>query len=57
MRKRIISANMDLLKNIPEVVAIAGGEDKTQAIKACLKSGAVDTLIIDDKTAALMMNS
>ncbi len=51
IRERIISANMDILKKIPNVIAIAGGESKTEAIIACLASGVIDTLIIDDQTA------
>ena len=51
IRDRVISANMDILKNIPNVVAIAGGEDKTEAIIGCLASGVIDTLITTDMTA------
>lgn len=51
IRERIISANMSILKKIPNVIAIAGGASKTEAIIACLASGVIDTLIIDDKTA------
>ena len=51
IRKRTISANMETLKAIPNVVAVAGGKAKTDAIIGCLASGVIDTLIIDDKTA------
>lgn len=51
IRNRIISANMEILKEIPNVVAIAGGKDKSEAIIGALSSGVVDTLIIDDITA------
>jgi DNA-binding transcriptional regulator LsrR (DeoR family) len=51
LRKRVVGANMDILKNIPNVVAIAGGVDKTDAIIGCLNSGVVNTLVIDDRTA------
>ena len=51
IRDRVISANMEILKNIPNVVAIAGGEDKTEAIIGCLASGVIDTLITTDMTA------
>ncbi|MBP3039444.1 sugar-binding transcriptional regulator [Bacillaceae bacterium Marseille-Q3522] len=48
---RVISVTMDILKKIPDVVAIAGGSEKTDAIIGCLNSGVIDTLIIDDMTA------
>ena len=51
IRNRVISANMEILKQIPNVVAIAGGSDKTEAIIGCLNSGVINTLITDDITA------
>ncbi len=51
IRKRIISVEMETMKRIENVVAIAGGQDKVNAIIAVLKSGCVNTLIIDDETA------
>lgn len=51
IRRRIISANAETLKKIPNVVAIAGGEDKAEAIMGALSSGIVNTLIIDSVAA------
>ncbi|CVI69210.1 Sorbitol operon regulator [Eubacteriaceae bacterium CHKCI004] len=51
MENRLNKAGMDILKNIPNVIAIAGGADKTDAIIGCLNSGVVDILIIDDLSA------
>ncbi|WP_329886202.1 sugar-binding transcriptional regulator [Pseudoramibacter faecis] len=51
LRNRVVSADMNLLKKIPNVVAIAGGKDKMNAVIGCLNSGVIDTLIIDDETA------
>lgn len=48
---RVNNAGMDILKKIPNVIAIAGGADKTEAIIGCLRSGVIDTLIIDDLSA------
>lgn len=56
-RKRFVSANMDLIKSIPNVTAIAGGLDKVEAIMACLNSGAIDTLILDDCTASAIVSA
>jgi deoxyribonucleoside regulator len=57
MEDRIITADMETLKKIPNVVAVAGGGDKAEAIAACLRSGVVDTLIIDDVTAAKIIRA
>lgn len=51
LRERVVGADMDILKNIPNVVAIAGGIDKVEAIIGCLNSGVINTLVIDDQTA------
>ncbi|KNZ41960.1 sugar-binding transcriptional regulator [Acetobacterium bakii] len=55
IKDRIITVGMEVLKQIPNVVAIAGGEDKTEAIISCLKSKCISTLIIDDATAKRMV--
>jgi len=39
------------LRRIPHVIAVAGGETKTQAIRAVLVSGLVHSLITDAATA------
>ena len=51
IKERVMTVDMEVLKEIPNVVAIAGGEDKTEAIIGCLKSQCINTLIIDDATA------
>lgn len=51
IQDRVNNAGMEVLKKIPNVIAIAGGTDKTDAIIGCLNSGAIDILIIDDKSA------
>jgi DNA-binding transcriptional regulator LsrR (DeoR family) len=44
---------MDLnqLKTVPQVVAIAGGKEKTQAILGALRGGYINLLITDTVTA------
>lgn len=54
MRNRIISANMEILRAIPNVIAIAGGEEKVEAIIGCLASGVINTFIVDLETAKLI---
>ena len=38
------------------VVLIATGEEKVEAIQAVLRSGCIDTLIIDETSARLVMD-
>ncbi len=44
---RIVGADLQILKKIPNVVAIACGVKKRDAIISALKSGCIDTLIVD----------
>lgn len=53
---KIIGIELEQLKKIPNVVGIAGGEDKVEPIIACLRGGYIDTLITDEKTAILVAN-
>ena len=53
---RLLNADMDCLKNIKNVVLIATGEEKVEAIQAVLRSGCIDTLIIDETSARLVMD-
>lgn len=48
---RIIGADLKMLKKIPNVVAIACGLKKKDAIVSALKSGCIDTLIVDCEVA------
>ena len=47
---RIIGISDSEIRNIPRVIAIAGGLEKYEAIKGALKSGLVDVLITDYET-------
>lgn len=48
---RIMSFDIDNLKEKGNVIAVAGGSEKIQAIKSALKGGYVDILITDEETA------
>ena len=48
---RVLGIEIDSLKEIPCVVAIASGEEKGKSIKAVLKTGSIDVLITDENTA------
>lgn len=49
-----IGLNKEQLLNIPNVVAIAGGKEKVNAIIGALRTGAVDVLITDSITADMI---
>lgn len=52
---RSVGITHDELARVPEVVAVAGGVEKKDAIAASLRSGLIDTLVIDDATAVAVM--
>lgn len=54
IQSRLLAADMDCLKAIDNVVAVAAGVSKAEAIRAVLSSGCVDTLIVDETTAKLL---
>lgn len=49
--KRVIGIGADDLKNIPRVIGIAGGKEKTKAILGALRAGFIDVLVTDNITA------
>lgn len=48
---RVISLTFDDLRNIKPVIAVAGGEDKVQAILGALRTKCIDVLVVDEPTA------
>ncbi|MDO5147498.1 MAG: sugar-binding transcriptional regulator [Eubacteriales bacterium] len=44
---RVIGADLNILRKIPNVVAIVAGMEKKDAVEGALRSGCIDTLIID----------
>jgi deoxyribonucleoside regulator len=51
----VIGISLDLLKNIPNVVAIAGGMEKVRALVGALRGDYIKTLIIDTATARAVL--
>ncbi|MGM0886901.1 MAG: sugar-binding transcriptional regulator [Bacillota bacterium] len=49
--KKLISTEIDVLKSLNRVVAVAGGLDKKDAIIGALKGGYIDVLITDELVA------
>lgn len=52
LHNRLISTKLEVLKNMDNVIGVAGGESKVDAIHAALTGGYFDVLITDEKTAA-----
>jgi DNA-binding transcriptional regulator LsrR (DeoR family) len=46
---------LDQLRRIPRVVALAGGKKKTSAIEAALRSSIIKVLVADRFTAARLV--
>lgn len=51
----VIGMELNLVKECPRVVALAGGIDKLSAIKGALKGGYVDILVVDIHTAKRLL--
>jgi DNA-binding transcriptional regulator LsrR (DeoR family) len=51
MDERLIGLDLEQLKQIPEVIAVAGGHSKVKAILGALRTGSVDVLITTAYTA------
>jgi DNA-binding transcriptional regulator LsrR (DeoR family) len=49
--ERILGITTEQLQKAPRVVAVAGGPEKTDALRAALKSEIIDVLITDQQTA------
>ncbi|WP_269854881.1 sugar-binding transcriptional regulator [Streptomyces sp. RPT161] len=56
LRERCITVDADRLRRVPEVVAIAGGMRKAQAVGAVLRSGLVTSLVTDTAAADHLLN-
>lgn len=51
----VIGINLDQLKSVPEVIAIAGGAEKVRAVLGALRGGYIKTLITDTTTARAVL--
>ena len=52
---RVIGMTLDDLSKIYRVIALAGGQSKTEAIRGALRTGAIDLLITDKFTAERLL--
>lgn len=53
---RVISLQLEQIKKIPNVIGVVEGEDKVESIIAILSASLINTLIIDEKTAQLVLD-
>jgi DNA-binding transcriptional regulator LsrR (DeoR family) len=52
---RIIGLDLDQIKRIPRVIGAAGGEGKTEVIRAALCGKLINVLVTDDRTAGYLL--
>ena len=52
---KLISTPLDKLKAMPNVIGLAAGHEKIEAIRAVLRGGYLDILITDETTANLLL--
>lgn len=52
---RSIAISTEQLRRVPEVIAVAGGVHRAEAIAGVLRSGLVHRLATDDRTAAAVL--
>jgi DNA-binding transcriptional regulator LsrR (DeoR family) len=57
LTSRIIAITLEQLRDVPEVVAVAGGAGKAQAIHSVLKTGVVSSLVTDTTTARTLIEA
>jgi deoxyribonucleoside regulator len=52
---RTVAIGWDDLATIPTVIAVAAGEAKVEAIQGAARTGCIDVLVIDERTAAALV--
>ncbi|GAB2500125.1 sugar-binding transcriptional regulator [Nocardiopsis aegyptia] len=55
LSERVVAITLEQLRAVPEVVAVAGGAGKAEAIRAVLRTGVVGSLVTDVATARLLL--
>ncbi len=56
VEQRLVSTSLEELRAMDNVIGVAGGEQKVDAIHAALKGGYLDTLITDETTAEALLD-
>ena len=55
IHQELISVSLENLRRIPNVIGVAGGEDKVDAILAALKGKYINSLVTEEKTARTIL--
>ena len=55
LHEELISLSLDNLRKIPNVIGIAGGADKVEAILSALHGKHINSLVTEEKTARMML--
>jgi DNA-binding transcriptional regulator LsrR (DeoR family) len=55
LEDRTVAIGWDELRAIPNVVAVASGLDKVDAIQGAIATGAIDSLVTDERTARTLL--
>jgi len=56
-RDRVIGVRVEQLRNIPHVVGVVSGNDRSHAILAAIKGKIIKALVIDEVGAATLLTS
>lgn len=57
LEERALAISLDQLRQIPEVIVVAGGSHKTEALLAVLRTGIVHTLVTDNRMAERLLDA
>ena len=52
---RVVGLDLDQIRRIPRVIAVAGGAEKTEAVRAALRGKLVNVLVTDEPTAKRLL--
>ncbi|WP_438754206.1 sugar-binding transcriptional regulator [Pararhizobium sp. O133] len=54
---RALTIPMHLLRSVPDVIAVAGGESRHEAVLAAVRANFINTLVTDSRTAQFILDS
>lgn len=57
IESRLVTTPLDKLRSLKNVIGVAAGDEKVDAIKAVLKGGYIDVLITDESTALKLLEN
>ncbi|MBI5027993.1 MAG: transcriptional regulator, partial [Actinobacteria bacterium] len=54
--ERVIGITLDQLRGVPEVIGLAGGVEKAPGVIGALRTGALDSVVVDEDLARAVLN-